>query len=158
MHEADDSNYHSLTIGFIPIKNNNEIIAVGDASGSGTKEVFFEIYGDHAQGEKSFKLKIGRSNIFNASSKFWHDIAASAEDQLTKGKFRLNPKDLAYCFLFPQGEAFSNDDIWHVATPDECGEFHNEEREHSGKYYVRYQFVADDDYLDENVFVIQNDQ
>lgn len=56
MHEADDSNYHSLTIGFIPIKNKNEIIAVGDASGSGTKEVFFEIFGDHAQGEKSFKL------------------------------------------------------------------------------------------------------
>ena len=41
MHEADDSNYHSLTIGFIPIKNKNEIIAVGDASGSGTKEVWF---------------------------------------------------------------------------------------------------------------------
>jgi len=40
MDEADDSNYHSLTIGFIPIKNKNEIIAVGDASGSGTKEVY----------------------------------------------------------------------------------------------------------------------
>ena len=70
-------------------------------------------------------------------------------------KHKLTPKDLAHCFLRPQGKAFGNDDIWHVASPDDCGEFHNEDGDHSGKYYVRYEFVNDDEYLDENVYVIQ---
>jgi hypothetical protein len=57
--------------------------------------------------------------------------------------------------LRPQGEVFGNDDILHVASPDDCGEFHNEDGDHSGKYFVKYQFFDGDDYLDENVYVIQ---
>ena len=155
MHQADDDNYHSLTIGFIPKKNNSEVIAVGDADGSGTKEVLLSIYSDVALGEKNVKFSTKRCNLFSDSSKFWRDVAAYAETQLTRGKHKLRPKDLAHCFLLPQGEAFGNDDIWHVASPDDCGEFRNDDGDHSGKYYVRYQFIADDDYLDENVYLIQ---
>lgn len=156
MHHADDDNYHSLTIGYIPPDNESEVIATGDPSGSDTREIYVRIYKDTAEatGKKNdFSLK--RLNIYSEGSKFWSELALHAAKQLTKGKQKLAPKDLAHCFLRPQGEAFGNDDIWHVASPDDCGEFHNEDGDHSGKYYVRYEFVNDDEYLDENVYVIQ---
>jgi hypothetical protein len=157
MHHADkDDNYHSLIIGYIPSENESEVIATGDPSGSETLEIYVEIYKDFASatGQKNnFSLK--RLNIFSEGSKFWSELAAHAEKQLTRGKQKLAPKDLAYCFLRPQGEVFGNDDICHVASPDDCGEFHNDDGEHSGKYYVKYQFFDDGDYLDENVYVIQ---
>lgn len=156
MHHADDENYHSLTIGYIPSDNESEVIATGDPSGSGTHEIYVRILKDiaDATGKKNgFSLK--RLNIYSEGSKFWSELAAHAEKQLTRGKQKLPPKDLAHCFLRPQGEAFGNDGICHVASPDDCGEFHNDDGDHNGKYYVRYQFVNDDEYLDENVYVIQ---
>jgi hypothetical protein len=156
MHHADEDNYHSLTIGYIPSDNESEVIATGDPSGSETVEIDVEIYKDFATAtgqKKDFSLK--DLNIFSEDCKFWSALAAHAEKQLTSGKQKLAPKDLAYCFLRPQGEVFGNDDICHVASPDDCGEFHNDDGDHSGKFYVRYQFVADGDYLDENVYVIE---
>ena len=156
MHHANDENYHSLTIGYIPSDNESEVIATGDPSGSGTREIYVHIFKETADatGKKTdFLLK--RLNIYSEVSKFWSELASHAEKQLTKGKQKLAPKDLAHCFLRPQGEAFGNDDIWHVASPDDCGEFHNDDGDHNGKYYVKYEFVNDDEHLDENVYVIQ---
>jgi hypothetical protein len=156
MHHADENNYHSLTIGYIPSDNESEVIATGDPSGSETVEIDVEIYKAFASatGQKNnYSLK--RLNIFSEGSKFWSELAAHAEKQLTRGKQKLAPKDLAYCFLRPQGEVFGNDDICHVASPKDYGEFHNDDGDHSGKYYVRYQFFDGDEYLDENVYVIQ---
>lgn len=154
MHSADEDSYHSITIGYIPIDNDSEIIAVGDPSGSNTVELWLQIYGGVAViGKKEFKL--GKFNIYDETSKFWSDIASLASKELTEGKVSLDPKHLAYCFLRPQGETFGNDDIWHVASPDDCGEFHNEDSDHNGKYFVKYEFCSDDEYLDENVYVIQ---
>ena len=154
MHSADEDSYHSITIGYIPIDNDSEIIAAGDPSGSNTVELALKIYGDVAViGKKEFKL--GKFNIYDETSKFWSDIANLASKELTEGEVSIDPKHLAYCFLRPQGETFGNDDIWHVASPDDCGEFHNEDGDHSGKYFVKYEFYSDDEYLDENVYVIQ---
>lgn len=146
---------HSLTIGYIPSDNESEVIATGDPSGSETVEIDVEIHKDFATAtgqKKDFPLK--KLNIFSEDCKFWSELAAHAEKQLTSGKQKLAPKDLAYCFLRPQGEVFGNDDICHVASPNDCGEFHNEDGDHSGKYFVKYQFFDGDDYLDENVYVI----
>ena len=157
MHQADEeTNYHALLIGFIPSDNESEVIATGDPSGSKTREIYVQIYKDTASatGKKNdFSLK--SLNIFSEGSKFWAELASHAEKQLTGGKQKLLPKDLAYCFLHPQGEVSGSDDICHVCSPKDCGEFHNEDGDHNGKYFVKYEFVNDDDYLDENVYVIR---
>jgi hypothetical protein len=156
MHHADEDNYHSLTIGYIPSDNKSEVIACGNPSGSETIEIDVEIYNDFATAtEQNDNFSLKSLNIFSEDCKFWSELASHAEKQLTRGKQKLAPKELAYCFLRSQDEVFDNDDIYHVASPDDCGEFHNYDGEHSGKYYVRYQFVTDGDYLDENVYVIQ---
>jgi len=157
MHRADEeNNYHALVIGFIPSDNESEVITTGDPSGSNTREIYVQIYKDTAIAtDKKNDFSLKRLNIFSEGSKFWAELALHAEKQLTRGKQKLLPKDLAYCFLRPQDEAFGNDDICHVASPEDCGEFHNEDGEHNGKYFVKYEFVNDGDYLDENVYVIR---
>ena len=156
MHHANKDNYHSLTIGYIPSDNESEVIASGNPSGSETIEIYVEIYSDFAtvtEQEVNFSLK--SLNIFSENCKFWSELASLVEKLITSGKQKLASKDLAYCFLRPQNEVFGNDDICQVASPDDFGEFQNVDGVHSGKYYVRYQFVSDGEYLDENVYVIQ---
>lgn len=150
--------YHSLIIGFIPANNRSEHISTGDADNSGTKEIYLQFHDGLAyvrDGSKSFEISYGRRRIWSESSTIWRDIATYAEKAFKTQKYKLSPRRLARCFLTPQGEADSQTGILHVADPRDCGEFHNEDGEHSGKYYVKYEFCDNDEYTDENVYVIQ---
>ena len=75
--------------------------------------------------------------------------------QLKTHKSKLSSRHLARCFLLPQGVADSRSGILNVADPRDAGEFNNDDGAHSGKYFVRYVYVDEDDYTDENVYVIQ---
>ncbi len=153
-----EGTYHSLVIGFIPENNRSEHISTGDPDSSGTKEIYLEFHDDlvHVRdGFKSFKISYGRRLIWLESSSIWKDIATYAEKTFKTKKYKLSPRRLARCFLVPQGEAENYTGILNVADPRDCGEFHNEEGQHSGKYFVKYEFFDNDEYLDENVYVIQ---
>ena len=153
-----EGTYHSLIIGFIPANNRSEHISTGDPDNSGTKEIYLQFHDDSVHirsGSKSFEIPVGRRRFWSESSSIWKDIAAYAEKTFKTKKYKLSPRRLARCFLVPQGEAESNMGILHVADPRDCGEFHNEEGQHSGKYYVKYEFADNDEYEDENVYVIQ---
>ena len=150
--------YHSLCIGFIPPKNKSEVIATGDPEISGTMEIYIHFYDDHltiSAGKKSTKLMYGHRRFWSESSSIWKDIATFAEETFRTQKYKLSPRRLARCFLLPQGEAESSVGVLHVADPRDCGEFHNEDGQHSCKYYVKYEFCDNDEYTDENVYVIQ---
>jgi hypothetical protein len=153
-----EGSYHSLIIGFIPANNRSEHISTGDPDGSGTKEIYLQFHDDSVHvrsGSKSFEIPYGRRRIWNEGSTIWKEIAAYAVKEFNTGKYKLSSRRLARCFLIPQGEAESHMGILNVAGPRDCGEFHNEEGQHSGKYYATYEFVDNDEYEDENVYVIQ---
>jgi hypothetical protein len=160
MNPEDGQSFQLLLIGFIPKSNKNEHICTGDPSGYGTKEVYIRFFDGFAHSETknvSFKLSVrdGVPTHFNETAKLWKDIASYAEMKLTRGKHKLNPKHIARCFLLPQDEADSDDGITNVADPRDCGEFRNEDGLHNGKYYIKYEQFDGDEYLDENVYVIE---
>jgi hypothetical protein len=153
-----EGSYHSLIIGFIPANNRSEYISTGDPDGSGTKEIYLQFHDDSvhvSSGKKSFEIPYGRRRIWNEESTIWKEIATCAVKELKTGKYKLSSRRLARCFLIPQGESDSYAGVLHVARPNNCGEFVNEDGAHSGKYYVKYEFVDNDEYEDENVYVIQ---
>ena len=154
MHTEDES-YQLLLIGFIPKNNKSEHISTGDPRGSGTKEVSIRFFDGVAHTDTkniSFKLS---SNFYSETSKLWKDIATYAETKLTRGKHKLNPKHIARCFLLPQDEADSGDGVTNVVDPRDGGEFRNEDGLHSGKYYIKYELYDGENYLNENVYVIE---
>jgi hypothetical protein len=159
MHTEDES-YQLLLIGFIPKNNKSEHISTGDPSGSGTKEVYIRFFDGVAHTDTkniSFKLlfRKGFHTHYSETSKLWKDIANYAETKLTRGKHKLNPKHIARCFLLPQDEADSGEGVTNVADPRDGGEFRNEDGSHSGKYYIKYELYDGENYLDENVYVIE---
>jgi hypothetical protein len=160
MYPEEGKSYQTLLIGFIPKNNQSERISTGDPSGSGTKEVYFSFYDGFAHTDaKNIKFKLTKRNGFythgNETAKVWRDIATYAETKLTRGKHKLNPKHIARCFLLPQDEADSGDGVTNVADPRDCGEFRNDDGIHSGKYYIKYELYDGENYLDENVYVIE---
>ena len=159
MHTEDES-YQLLLIGFIPKNNKSEHISTGDPRGSGTKEVYIRFFDGVAHTDTkniSFKLlfRKGFHTHYSETSKLWKDIATYAETKLTRGKHKLNPKHIARCFLLPQDEADSGDGVTNVVDPRDGGEFRNEDGLHSGKYYIKYELYDGENYLDENVYVIE---
>ena len=150
--------YQSLTIGFIPKNNRSEHISAGDPGGSCTKEIEVNFYKKAVEirfGSDVFEIAYGRRRIWCESSSFWKELATFAMTKLKTHKSKLSSRHLARCFLLPQGEADSRSGILNVADPRDAGEFNNDDGAHSGKYFVRYVYVDEDDYTDENVYVIQ---
>ena len=153
-----ENNHHSLCIGFIPAKNRSEHISVGGPEGSGTKEIYLQFFFDDkivTEDKKMPFFAIKKSSLWNEKSKLWRDVALYAEKKLTNGKYKLSSRRLARCYLLPLEEADSSTGVKLVSGPRDGGEFHNETGLHSGKYYFRFESVANGEFTDENIYVIQ---
>jgi hypothetical protein len=160
MHPANGQSYQLLVIGFIPKSNRCEHIGTGDTSNTGTKEVNIFFYDGFAHTDTkgvSFKLPVrnGFPSHGKETSSLWRHIASYAQTKLTRDKNKLSPRHVARCFLLPTDEADSSAGVTNVAEPSDCGEFRNDEGQHSGKYYIKYEQFDGDEYIDENVYVIQ---
>jgi hypothetical protein len=160
MYPADGQSYQLLVIGFIPKNNRSEHISTGDTQNSGTKEVTVHFFDGYAHTDsKGISFKLLKRNGFytycNETAKIWRDIASYAETKLTRGKHKLSPRHVARCFLLPTDEADSHAGVTNVADPRDCGEFRNDDGRHSGKYFIKYEQFDGDEYIDENVYVIQ---
>ncbi len=141
---------HFLTIGYIPIDCNSELISCGDPDGSGTVEISLKVEGSEITSmDTNQSIHVDPVDFFNEKSKLWKEVVKNFCTSFSEKE--IKPNMVGSCWAIFMDEIPGKKGITKLADEDDCGEFHNRGGCNNGKFYVRYQLEEDDEYFGEKV-------